>query len=187
MYTFDPNYNTFGLLPVEVLKAKMDADQWFVMMHHAYAFACLDGNAYGSPTNDENRIIEQYAPEAYYNLWINSAVVGAGLPMLYPYSAADAAIAGLPPSHPQYENMDDQTREKIISHFVMDPRGNPTNLEVIIDRATDVFGSKEKALDWVDQTSETLGDYPRRMSFTSRGTTTVLAHLRSIEQEYYTS
>lgn len=61
-----------------------------------------------------------------------------------------------------------------------------TNLERIIEKAADVLGSEEKALDWIDHKSATLGDTPRRLSATDEGTNRVLFHLAGISRHSFT-
>ena len=60
-----------------------------------------------------------------------------------------------------------------------------TNLELIIDKATDILGTKEKALDWIDHMSATLGSTPRQLSETDKGTMRVLLHLSTISRHSF--
>ncbi len=177
----------YGLLPVEYLRAKLNPVQWGVLMQHALAFACLDGNAFGSIENDDNGFISQYAPEAYANLWSNSAhdMVGVSLPLLYPSTASDASIASRLPTHPQYDEMDDATRQALLVHFKVNPLGDPRFVETILDKAEDVLGSREAAVEWIDQFSGTLEDYPRRLAGTTEGTNKVLSHLSGISMMHH--
>lgn len=167
----------YGLLPVEVIRNGVRPDQWGILMQHALCLACLDGNSFPD-------CIEQYVPEAYANLWANSALPmqGVNLPLLYPETAADAGMAGLSPSHAQYGEMDQETRNRILDQFLVDPRGVPTYVKAILDKATDVLGGRDKAEDWIDQFSGTLGDYPRRLAATKEGTDRVLLHLAGISR-----
>ena len=167
----------YGLLPVEVIRQSLSPTQWGVIMHHALCLACLDGNAFPGA-------IDQYTPEAYANLWSNSSLPmdGVNLPLLYPATASDAGMASLSPSHPQYGEMDQEVRNRILDQFEVDPRGKPQYVNAILDKATDVLGSREHAEDWIDQYSGTLGDYPRRMAGSSEGTNEVLRHLTSISR-----
>lgn len=61
-----------------------------------------------------------------------------------------------------------------------------TNLEKIIDMATDVLGDDAKAEEWVDHTSATLGGTPRDLSETQEGTDKVLRHLGDISRHSLT-
>ena len=58
-----------------------------------------------------------------------------------------------------------------------------TNLERILEHATDVLGSYEEAVEWVYKKSATLGDCPRNLSETEEGTNTVLQHLNGISRQ----
>lgn len=72
-----------GSVTVEDLKRRLSWEHLAVLMQHALCLACLHGNAFGSET------VEQYLPDAYNNLWGNSAVGGGGeLPNLYMETAA---------------------------------------------------------------------------------------------------
>ena len=57
-----------------------------------------------------------------------------------------------------------------------------TNLDRIIEAATDVLGSPEKASEWVQKMSATLGGTPEELSKTSKGTDAVLLHLAGISR-----
>jgi uncharacterized protein (DUF2384 family) len=57
-----------------------------------------------------------------------------------------------------------------------------TNLEKIIDKATDILGDEARALDWIDHTSATLGGTPRELSATDEGTNAVMIHLAGISR-----
>jgi len=171
--TYSPSPSAFGALSVELIRSKLSEEQWAKLWQHAIALACLDGNAYLD-------VIERYVPDAYDNLWSNSALDMLGLPNLHPYDATDAAYASMSPSHPQYEEMEAARRNDILDRFEVDPRGKPENVEAIITKASDILGSREKAEDWIDQYSATLADYPRRMAATANGTDEVLRHLGRI-------
>lgn len=60
------------------------------------------------------------------------------------------------------------------------------NLQSIIDKAIDVLGTKDRALDWIDHTSATLGGTPRVLSSTDEGTKKVLIHLGTISRHSFT-
>lgn len=165
----------YGFLPNAIFEDRLSQGEKDILMQHALAHACLDGNAF-SP------LIDQYVPEAYYNLWANSALDIAGLPDLYPSSCGDAWLAALPPSHHQYTNMDAERRTLLLDQFVVDPRGNPMFVQIILDKATNVLGSETAARDWIDQFSQTLGDIPRRLTSTKDGADEVLLHLATISR-----
>lgn len=61
-----------------------------------------------------------------------------------------------------------------------------TNLDQIIDKATDILGSEDRALDWVDKVSATLGSAPRGLSESQEGTEAVLLHLNTISRHSLT-
>jgi len=61
-----------------------------------------------------------------------------------------------------------------------------SNLQKIIEKATDVLGDEAKALDWIDHVSATLGDTPRQLSETTEGTNKVLLHLAGISRHSFT-
>lgn len=54
------------------------------------------------------------------------------------------------------------------------------NMKRIIDIATEVFGTEERALDWTEKMSGTLGSTPAVLSETDEGTNAVLLHLANI-------
>lgn len=60
-----------------------------------------------------------------------------------------------------------------------------SNLQKIIDKATDVLGDEAKAIDWIDHTSATLGATPRQLSETQEGTDRVLLHLGGISRHTF--
>lgn len=57
-----------------------------------------------------------------------------------------------------------------------------TNLDKIIDYATDILSDREHALDWIDKMSATLGARPRDLAATKEGTDKVLLHLAGISR-----
>lgn len=57
-----------------------------------------------------------------------------------------------------------------------------TNLQRIIDKATDILGSEDRALDWIEKTSGTLQGTPHSLSETHEGTQAVLLHLATISR-----
>lgn len=57
-----------------------------------------------------------------------------------------------------------------------------SNIERIIEQATDVLGTRERAEDWIDQFSATLEAKPRDLADTDEGTETVLLHLAGISR-----
>lgn len=59
------------------------------------------------------------------------------------------------------------------------------NLTKIYDKALDVLGSAEKATDWIDHASATLGGTPRALSETIEGTNKVLLHLGQISRHSF--
>ncbi len=60
------------------------------------------------------------------------------------------------------------------------------NITRILEKATDVLGTHERALDWVDHMSATLGGTPRELAETKEGTTAVLLHLGAISRHSLT-
>lgn len=60
------------------------------------------------------------------------------------------------------------------------------NLEQIIDKATDVLGSRERAEEWIEKSSATLGGRPRDLAATDEGTKAVLLHLAAISRHSLT-
>ena len=61
-----------------------------------------------------------------------------------------------------------------------------TNLEKVIERATEVLGSEEKALEWIEHMSGTLGDKPAVLVETDEDTDRVLFHLADIARHSVT-
>ncbi len=57
-----------------------------------------------------------------------------------------------------------------------------TNLETIMERATEILGSEERAKDWVEKVSGTLGASPLELSESEEGTDRVLLHLAGISR-----
>ncbi len=57
-----------------------------------------------------------------------------------------------------------------------------SNLIKIQEKATDILGDRERALEWMDHMSGTLGDTPRNLAKTSAGTDRVLIHLGGISR-----
>lgn len=57
-----------------------------------------------------------------------------------------------------------------------------SNIIKIIDKATDVLGNNERAIEWIDHMSATLGDTPRNLARTDAGTDAVLLHLAGISR-----
>jgi uncharacterized protein (DUF2384 family) len=60
-----------------------------------------------------------------------------------------------------------------------------SNLQKIRDKATDVLGSEERADDWIDHNSATLGGSPRSLSDTNEGTLRVLLHLATVSRHSF--
>lgn len=60
------------------------------------------------------------------------------------------------------------------------------NLQKIHEKAIDVLGSQERATDWIDHTSATLGGTPRSLSESNEGTRKVLIHLAGISRHSFT-
>lgn len=58
------------------------------------------------------------------------------------------------------------------------------NLGRIIDRAAEILGGEDRALDWIDKKSATLNATPRELAATAEGTDKVLLHLASISRHY---
>jgi uncharacterized protein (DUF2384 family) len=50
-----------------------------------------------------------------------------------------------------------------------------------LDRATDVLGDKERAVDWLEKMSEAFGKSPKEILSDQDGLDRVLRHLHSIE------
>ncbi len=59
------------------------------------------------------------------------------------------------------------------------------NIDKIINLAEDIFGSFERAKDWTEQFSLTLGDSPVNLSVSDAGTEKVLLHLAGISRHYH--
>lgn len=60
------------------------------------------------------------------------------------------------------------------------------NLQTIYDKAVDILGTEERATDWIDHVSATLGGTPRALSETDEGTKLVLIHLGNISRHSFT-
>ena len=58
-----------------------------------------------------------------------------------------------------------------------------TNVETILAKAEDVLGSAERANEWVEKTSATLGGKPVDLAITDEGTKAVLLHLNAISRD----
>lgn len=56
-----------------------------------------------------------------------------------------------------------------------------SNEEKIRNRATEVFGSEEKAEDWLEKYSKTLGGTPKEVGKTNAGCEAVMQHLHRTE------
>lgn len=50
-----------------------------------------------------------------------------------------------------------------------------------IDRATEVFGTKERAEEWLEKMSSELGSAPREILDTREGFLRVMRHIHSVE------
>jgi uncharacterized protein (DUF2384 family) len=61
-----------------------------------------------------------------------------------------------------------------------------SNIMRIIDKATDVLGTSDRAIDWLDHMSGTLNDTPRALAETDEGTARVLLHLGGISRHSHT-
>lgn len=57
-----------------------------------------------------------------------------------------------------------------------------SNILKIVDKAVDVLGTHERAIDWMDHMSRTLGDTPRNLAVSDEGTAAVMLHLGSISR-----
>jgi uncharacterized protein (DUF2384 family) len=55
-------------------------------------------------------------------------------------------------------------------------------LERVLDKAADVLGTRERAEEWIEKRSATLGATPRELADTEDGTRQVLLHLTRISQ-----
>lgn len=56
------------------------------------------------------------------------------------------------------------------------------NISLILERAIDVIGNEEAAMEWIDKRSATLGATPRELAATSEGRDRVLLHLNGISR-----
>lgn len=111
LYVFQHFIPPFGLLDRKVIGEKLTSEQLTVLRHHAKAFACLDGNAFGPQTE------YQYIDIAYANLWSNDAL--DDIPNLYPATASEMHVAIAGPGSPNYDyyKMTPERAEEIKSHF----------------------------------------------------------------------
>ncbi len=50
-----------------------------------------------------------------------------------------------------------------------------------LDRATEVLGTKERAEEWLDKMSDSLGSSPRKLLDSKEGFDRVLRHIHSVE------
>lgn len=57
-----------------------------------------------------------------------------------------------------------------------------TNVETILTKAEDVLGSADRAKEWIEKTSATLGGKPIDLAITDEGTQKVLLHLNGISR-----
>ncbi len=60
-----------------------------------------------------------------------------------------------------------------------------TNFDRIIEQATDVLGDADKAHDWVEKMSATLGGIPAHIAETDEGRDRVLLHLAGISRHHF--
>ncbi len=60
------------------------------------------------------------------------------------------------------------------------------DIERIIERAAEVLGGEDRAQDWVDHQSATLGGTPRQLAETPEGTKAVILHLNGISRHSLT-
>ena len=56
-----------------------------------------------------------------------------------------------------------------------------SNYDVALDRAVEVLGDKERAVEWLDKMSKTLGGSPNELLSDTEGLNKVLRHIRSVE------
>jgi len=56
-----------------------------------------------------------------------------------------------------------------------------SNYEVALDRAVEVLGDNERAIEWLDKMSHTLGSSPKELLADTEGLNKVLRHIRSVE------
>ncbi len=56
-----------------------------------------------------------------------------------------------------------------------------SNYKIDLDRATEVLGDKERAVEWLDKMSGTLGKSPRELLSDQAGLDRVLRHIHSVE------
>lgn len=58
-----------------------------------------------------------------------------------------------------------------------------TNIDQILEHASDVLGSINQAEEWIHKVSATLGDSPYNLSQTDEGTVKVMKHLNGISRQ----
>lgn len=56
-----------------------------------------------------------------------------------------------------------------------------SNYDTALDRATEVLGDKERAEEWLEQVSGTLGGSPKDLLANQEGLNRVLRHIHSVE------
>ena len=56
-----------------------------------------------------------------------------------------------------------------------------SNYDIALDRATEVLGNQERAEEWLEKMSTTLGNSPRGILSDRAGLEQVLRHLHSVE------
>lgn len=56
-----------------------------------------------------------------------------------------------------------------------------SNYDIALARATEVLGDRERAVDWLDKMSGTLGNSPKELLSDTDGLNQVLRHIRSVE------
>lgn len=58
---------------------------------------------------------------------------------------------------------------------------NMSFYDEVLDRAIEVLGTQENAIDWLDKMSDTLQATPKKLCATREGANRVLRHLHSVE------
>ncbi len=56
-----------------------------------------------------------------------------------------------------------------------------SNYDIALDRATEVLGTRERAEDWLEKMSGTLGNSPKDLLSDDQGLNRVLRHIHSVE------
>ncbi len=56
-----------------------------------------------------------------------------------------------------------------------------SNYDIALERATEVFGNKDQAVDWLEKMSISLGNSPSELLSDKAGLNRVLRHIRSVE------